>query len=157
MRTNFCPTLLSLVLTVLLASCNTQTEDSGEPESVSLQAITDLLDAQVEAWNTGDINAFMEGYWKSDSLRFASGGSVRRGWETTLERYLNTYPDRDAMGQLTFEDLEMRRLSPQWATVFGRFRLRREPPLEDLTGLFTLMFEKREAGWIIVSDHTSAD
>lgn len=143
----------------LFQSCNTPapTEPDQEPESVSLAAISNLLDMQVDAWNAGNIEAFMEGYWKSDSLRFASGGNVRRGWDVTLERYLNTYPDRAAMGQLEFVDLEMRRLSPQWATVFGRFKLKREAPLEDLTGLFTLMFEKRTNGWIIVSDHTSAE
>ena len=127
-----------------------------EPASVSIEAITSLLDTQVEAWNAGDIHAFMEGYWESDSLRFASGGTVRRGWQATLDRYLTSYPDRAAMGHLAFEELEMRRLSPRWATVFGRFRLKREAPLSDLTGLFTLMFERREGRWIIVSDHTSS-
>ncbi len=152
------PVALSAAL-ILLSSCNSSPspEPAGEPVSVSLQAITKLLDDQVEAWNAGDIDAFMEGYWKSDSLRFASGGNVRRGWDVTLERYLNTYPDRAAMGELAFVDLEMKRLSPQWATVFGRFKLKREAPLEDLTGLFTLMFEKRPEGWIIVSDHTSSE
>ena len=152
------PLALSATL-VLLSSCNSSSpaEPTGEPVSVSLQAIQNLLDEQVEAWNEGNIETFMEGYWNSDSLRFASGGNVRRGWDVTLERYLNTYPDRAAMGELAFVDLEMRRLSPQWATVFGRFQLKREAPLEDLTGLFTLMFEKRQEGWIIVSDHTSAE
>ena len=143
---------------VLVTACTQQTEPTtnDEPEAVTLAAMQTLLDTQVAAWNAGDINGFMEGYWKSDSLRFASGGNVRRGWDETLARYLATYPDRAAMGTLAFEDLEMQKLSAQWATAFGRFRLKRTPPLEDLTGLFTLMFEKRNGNWIIVSDHTSA-
>ncbi len=150
--------LICCALLALQACASGPPESTDEgPESISLQAISALLDAQVDAWNHGDINAFMDGYWKSDSLRFASGGAVRRGWEETLDRYLASYPDRSAMGQLTFEDLEMKRLSPQWATVFGRFRLKREAPLNDLTGLFTLLFEKRDGAWIIVSDHTSAE
>ncbi len=143
---------------IMVSGCTQQTEAplDLEPETETLAAMQPLLDTQVEAWNAGDINAFMEGYWKSDSLRFASGGNVRRGWDETLARYLATYPDRAAMGTLTFEDLELQKLSEQWATGFGRFRLKRTPPLDDLTGLFTLMFEKRNGSWIIVSDHTSA-
>ncbi|MEM8485896.1 MAG: nuclear transport factor 2 family protein [Bacteroidota bacterium] len=150
--------VLAFGAVVLVAACTQQAEKPSdqEPEAETLAAMQALLDTQVEAWNAGDINAFMEGYWKSDSLRFASGGNVRRGWDETLARYLATYPDKAAMGTLTFEDLELQKLSEQWATGFGRFRLKRTPPLEDLTGLFTLMFEKRDGSWIIVSDHTSA-
>ena len=119
-------------------------------------AIAAVLDAQVVAWNEGDVIAFMDGYIRSDSLRFASGNSVRRGWQTTLERYQTTYPDRDAMGTLTFEDLEIEVLAPRWATVFGRFRLQRGGDYEDLTGLFTLLFEKRPEGWRVRYDHTSS-
>ena len=151
--------LILFAATVALQSCTTESDrlPPDEPVSESLEAITSLLNTQVDAWNAGDIHAFMEGYWNSDSLRFASGGTVRRGWQATLDRYLASYPDRAAMGQLAFEELEMRRLSPEWATVFGRFRLKREAPLDDLTGLFTLIFEKRDGSWIIVSDHTSAE
>ncbi len=149
--------LTCCALTLSACSSETAIPVDTEPVSASLAAINMLLDNQEEAWNEGDINAFMEGYWNSDSLRFASGGNVRRGWQSTLDRYLATYPDRATMGQLEFVDLEMRRLSPEWATVFGRFRLTREAPLDDLTGLFTLLFEKREGNWIIVSDHTSAE
>ncbi len=149
--------LLVCSTALAFSSCSSRPPAATEePEQVSFDAISALLNAQVEAWNQGDIHAFMEGYWKSDSLRFASGGTVRRGWQETLDRYLASYPDRAAMGQLAFEDLEMKRLSPEWATVFGRFRLKREAPLSDLTGLFTLHFEKRDGVWIIVSDHTSS-
>lgn len=151
--------VLVFSIIILVSACSQQTEapSDQEPETETIAAMQALLDTQVEAWNAGDINAFMEGYWKSDSLRFASGGNVRRGWDETLARYLATYPDKAAMGTLTFEDLELQKLSAQWATGFGRFRLKRTPPLDDLTGLFTLMFEKRNGSWIIVSDHTSAD
>ncbi len=149
---------LAFCAITLVTACTQQTAPptDEETEAATIAAMQTLLDTQVAAWNAGDINGFMEGYWKSDSLRFASGGNVRRGWDETLARYLATYPDRAAMGSLAFEDLEMQKLSVQWATAFGRFRLTRTPPLDDLTGLFTLMFEKRNGTWIIVSDHTSA-
>ena len=70
-------------------------------------AVRQVLDEQVAAWNRGDIEGFMEGYWQSDSLRFASGGTVRYGWQETLEGYQRGYPDRAAMGTLTFSDLDV--------------------------------------------------
>ncbi len=149
--------LATAILVLQACAPQTKVHTPEEPEAVSLEAITTLLDTQEDAWNAGDIHAFMDGYWKSDSLRFASGGTVRRGWQATLDRYLATYPDKATMGHLTFEDLEMRRLSTEWATVFGRFRLKREAPLDALTGLFTLLFERRNGEWIIISDHTSAE
>lgn len=131
--------------------------ESAVPSATDLQAIQEQIDEQARAWNNGDIDAFMQTYWHSDSLRFASGGAVRRGWQETLERYKAAYPSREAMGTLSFEDLDLRRLSPSWAMAFGRFRLKREDPLPDLTGLFTLIFEKKDEGWVIVHDHTSAE
>ena len=141
-----------------LTSCTPAPNSTAvmESDADAFAAIQAVLNVQVDAWNAGDIHAFMDSYWKSDSLRFASGGNVRRGWQATLDRYLATYPDKAAMGHLAFVDLEMQRLSDNWATVFGRYQLEREAPLDDLTGLFTLMFEKQAGGWIIVSDHTSA-
>ncbi len=120
-------------------------------------AIDRLLTDQVEAWNAGDIPGFMEGYWASDSLRFASGGSVQQGYQTTMDRYHRAYPDRQTMGTLAFTLEDVRILSPEWATVFGRFHLARDPAIGDARGLFTLMFRKFPEGWRIVSDHTSSE
>lgn len=114
-----------------------------------------LMKAQSEAWNAGDITAFMEGYWKSDQLRFASGGTVTYGWTGTLENYQKTYPTSEAMGKLTFSALEIRVLSDTFALAFGRWDLGREGL--DIGGLFTLLLEKRPEGWRIVADHTSSD
>ncbi|MEZ4702646.1 MAG: DUF4440 domain-containing protein [Rhodothermales bacterium] len=119
-------------------------------------AILRVLDEQVTAWNAGDIPRFMDGYWKSDSLRFASGGAVQQGWQQTLDRYRRSYPDRQTMGTLAFTLEDVRVLSPEWATVFGRFHLTRDASVGDARGLFTLMFRKFPEGWRIVSDHTSA-
>ncbi len=117
-------------------------------------AIRAVLQQQVEAWNQGNIDAFMDGYARTDSLRFASGGAVHTGWQATLDRYHRTYPDRAAMGTLTFDLRTVRVLSAQWAVVFGGYQLERA---EDRpSGLFTLLFEKRPEGWRIVHDHTSA-
>ena len=127
-----------------------ETHDRAADEA----AIRAVLHQQVEAWNRGAIDAFMDGYVRTDSLRFASCGTVHTGWQATLERYHRTYPDRAAMGTLTFDLHAVRVLSAQWAVVFGGYQLERA---EDRpSGLFTLLFEKRPEGWRIVHDHTSA-
>ena len=119
-------------------------------------AIAEVLNIQESAWNNGDINVFMTTYWKSDSLRFASGGTIRYGWDETMERYLTTYPDKDAMGQLTFTLHDIQLLSSSNAMVFGGYALKRTQELGDLNGLFTLILKKLDGQWIIVHDHTSA-
>ncbi len=98
----------------------------------------------------------METYVKSDALRFASGGTVQRGWEETLQRYQRRYPTDDAMGRLEFEDLEIKVLSEKWAEVHGRYRLYREGDYGNATGLFTLLMQRTNDGWKILHDHTSA-
>lgn len=119
-------------------------------------AIRQVLSDQAVAWNRGDIEGFMEGYARTDSLSFASGGNVRRGWQSTLEAYRRGYPDRQAMGTLTFSDLDVRVLSAEWALVLGRWHLEREGELSDLGGIFTLVLQKRPAGWRVLHDHTSS-
>ena len=126
-----------------------------QPDPVAAkQRIEQVLADQAKAWNSGDIENFMDGYARSPDLRFATGGTVTRGWQQTLDRYKQRYPDRAAMGTLTFSELDTTVLSPDAAVVFGRWRLKTvqgEP-----NGLFTLLFRRTDAGWRIVADHTSS-
>ena len=145
----------SLLLLALLAAgtgCR-HTSAAFEPARDEA-AIRAVMAQQVEAWNRGDLDAFMDGYVRSDSLRFASGGSVQTGWQTTLDRYRRGYPDRATMGTLSFDLRDVRVLGPRWAVVFGQYHLDRAN--DTPTGLFTLLFEKRPEGWRIVHDHTSS-
>ncbi len=149
--------LTGLAACVLFVSCEpSELEEQApafDPQSVAAEVL-EILDAQVEAWNKGDIEGFMAGYLRSGELRFTSGNEVRRGWRNTLERYRQTYPDRAAMGTLAFEELDVRVLSGHAAQVFGRFRLTRES--DEPTGLFTLLVERHGERWLIVTDHTSS-
>lgn len=111
--------------------------------------IRDVLDAQVAAWNRGDIDAFMEGYWKSDELVFKSGADEQRGWQATLDRYRRAYDTREKMGTLSFSEL---RIGPD-AVVTGRWHLRRAAG--DVGGGFTLLFREFPEGWRIVRDETT--
>lgn len=128
-----------------------------------------VLETQVSAWNHGDIEEFMKGYWNSRELLFTSGGKIRRGWQETLKQYKATYPDHARMGELSFSDLEIHLLptsssekgAPVAAWVLGRWRLKRAG--DEPQGIFTLILQKFPGspeglapGWKIVHDHTSS-
>lgn len=115
--------------------------------------IRSVMDMQAKDWNAGDIESFMNGYFRGEELRFASGGRINTGWQPTLEGYLSRYPDRATMGELAFTDLDIDILDADDALVFGRWALQRETDRPN--GLFTLHFRKIDGDWLIVSDHTS--
>jgi ketosteroid isomerase-like protein len=118
------------------------------------EAVRQVLDAQVAAWNKGDLEQFMAGYWRSPDLSFFSGKDKRKGWEDTLSRYRQRYQSGGReMGKLTFTDLQIESPAPDMAWVRGRWKLimTKEAP----EGLFTLIFKKLPEGWRIVHDHTS--
>jgi len=142
------------VLSLALGACAASVPDATTAGPAPEIAIRAVLDAQVAAWNDGSVRGFMEGYARTDSLRFASGGTVRRGWQAALDGYERGYPDAAAMGTLRFDILDVQVLAPDWALVFGRWRLQRTEDTPN--GLFTLLFEKRPEGWRIVHDHTSS-
>ena len=122
-------------------------------QSRSEAAIRQVMDDQAAAWNRGDIDGFMTGYWRSDKLTFVSGTDVTRGWQPTLDRYKKSYDTRAKMGVLTFSDLEITILSKDAAVVLGSWSLAREK--DNPHGKFTLNFRKFKEGWRIVMDHTS--
>jgi beta-aspartyl-peptidase (threonine type) len=120
------------------------------------EAIRKVLDDQVAAWNRGDLETFMEGYWRSPELTFFSGGTVTKGWQGTLERYRKRYQSEgQEMGQLAFRDLDVQVVGPDSAVVRGRFELTRRK--DKPTGLFTLVLRRLPEGWRIVHDHTSTN
>jgi beta-aspartyl-peptidase (threonine type) len=120
----------------------------------SMQGIRKLLDDQVEAWNKGDIEGFMRGYWDSDSTMFNSGGNLTKGYRHVLERYKKNYATRDLMGKLDFRDLVIRMLSDNAAVVMGTWKLKRAK--DQPWGRFTLIVERKPEGWRITHDHTSS-
>lgn len=130
-------------------------ENLAEPETEKnpAEAARALLEMQVEAWNRGDLNGFMAGYWNSPELTFAGAQGITRGWAAVHERFARSYPDRRAMGRLTFSDLEITVLHPSSVLVLGRWQLEREDDRPG--GVFTLVMRKLVEGWRIVHDHTS--
>ncbi len=116
-------------------------------------SIVQILERQQDCWNKGDLDCFMVGYWESDSLMFIGKEKVYYGFQNTLDRYLKTYPDRDAMGQLTFKFKSMSPLGTDAFYVVGSYHLART--VGDLSGHFTLLWRKIDGSWVIVADHSS--
>jgi beta-aspartyl-peptidase (threonine type) len=138
---------LSIIL-LFAASLSAQSKN----ERIAAE-IRQVMDAQVAAWNAGDIDAFMRGYWNSPDLVFVSGDTVTKGWQPTIDRYKKRYDSRAKMGTLAFSDLEIEVLSKDAAKVLGSWSLAREA--DNPKGKFTLIFRRFKDGWRIVHDHTS--
>ncbi len=113
-----------------------------------------LLDEQAEAWNRGDLDGFMRGYWRSSETVFVGSGGVQRGWDAVLARYKKSYPGRAAMGHLTFSELEITPLAFDAAVILGHWQLQRDQDTSG--GVFTLVARRFPEGWRIIHDHTSA-
>jgi ketosteroid isomerase-like protein len=152
--------LLHLPALVALASVLLLPAPVGLPraraqQDLTREAVTAVLTKQQDAWNRGDVDAFMQGYWKSPELSFADSSGITRGWQPVMDRYRKNYPDQKAMGHLDFSDLEVRPLGKDAALVMGRWHLKRDSG--ELGGIFTLVFQKFPDGWRIIHDHTSRD
>jgi ketosteroid isomerase-like protein len=142
---------LVVISTIWFSACEKQTPP---PDSESVAEIKAVLDRQVEAWNRGDLEGFMEGYWNSPDLSFYSGSTSVAGWKQTLDRYSQRYKSEgQEMGQLEFSDLKIEMLGPSGAFVRGRWKLKMSSG--EPNGLYTLTFRKLDGGWKIVHDHTS--
>ena len=122
-------------------------------ESDAEAPIRELLAKQQAAWNAGDVDTFLLGYWNSDQLTFSGSGGITRGFAGVRERYKRSYSDREAMGKLDFNGLEVRALGPDAALVLGHWHLERRKG--DVGGVFSLVFQRFPEGWRIVHDHTS--
>lgn len=116
--------------------------------------IRSIMANQEAAWNRGDLRAFMDGYWKSDSLCFIGSKGLTYGWQETLDNYKKSYPDKASMGKLTFTLKKIEQSSPSSAFVIGAWHLSR-PDMGDLSGYYTLFWKKIKGQWRIVADHSS--
>jgi len=117
--------------------------------------INALFEKQVAAWNAGNLEKFMETYWKSEKLVFVGSRGPTYGWQATLDNYKKGYPDKAAMGKLKFKILDISKIDRKTVLVVGRFELTRMSG--DLAGHFTLVVQKINGQWLIVSDHSSAE
>ena len=117
------------------------------------KAVLKILDDQILYWNKGDLDHFVKGYWNNDSLMFIGSSSVVYGYRNTLNRYKKNYSDTAKMGKLRFEVLHIKKLSPEYYYVVGKWFLKRSAG--DVGGHYTLLFHKIKGEWKIVADHSS--
>jgi len=141
-------------LAVLATGAAWRITAAGTGDTTAEQAaITAVLQQQQAAWNRGDVEAFLDGYWHSPELTFSGSGGTTRGWDGVRARYKRNYADRATMGQLDFSELEFRFLGPDSALVLGHWHLKRAQG--DIGGVFSLVWQKFPEGWKIIHDHTS--
>ncbi len=138
----------SLLLAIFLYLCGTAAAQSKDET-----AIRQLLSRQTADWNSGNIDGFMKGYWESDSLMFIGKSGVTYGYNNTLQNYKKGYPDTAAMGKLTFTLLSLKKLSPEYYFVVGKWHLQRS--IGDVSGHYNLLFRKIKGQWVIIADHSS--
>lgn len=139
--------IVLLIFTLLIFSINS----SGQPkEEKNIRAV---LANQITAWNLGNLQQYMQGYWQNDSLMFIGKTGITYGWQKTLDNYKKGYPDTAAMGQLHFELLTIKKLAKSYYFVVGKWQLLRS--IGNVGGTFTLLFRKIKNNWVIVSDHSS--
>lgn len=139
--------MMKLILLLLIPVCSfaQQTKDIFDIKAVMAEQEAD--------WNAGNLEAFMQGYWKSDSLKFISSRGINYGWQATLDGYKRGYPTKEKMGKLHFTILSVEVLSPTSAVVIGKWLLKRSS--DEPNGHFMLLWKKVNGTWVIVADHTS--
>ncbi len=150
------PLFFAAALTFTLPACAQDKPDQLRTLSRDELNIVKVLNQQESAWNRGDIDSFATGYKNSPDIIFI-GSQVSHGYLQMLNDYKHNYPTRDAMGTLSFSDLEPRILDERFAVVIGHYHLDRNKKAGgNADGNFSLIFEKTEAGWRIIVDHTTS-
>ncbi len=145
--TSFSWLALFYMLIIAALPVLTKAQDANEA------AIRKVLAKQSDGWNRGNMNEYIEGYWQSDSLMFIGKNGPKYGYNTTLENFKKSYPDTASMGKLHFDLLKIKKLSPEYYFVAGKWALKRS--IGDAQGYFTLLFRKIKNKWTIISDHSS--
>jgi len=131
-----------------------KSQQRKKKQAEEIKAITQVLAQQADAWNKGDLEGYMKGYWKSKKLSFSSGGKTTKGWQATLDGYRRRYNPPAGMGKLKFDGLEVQLLSGRIALVLGKWHLTMEDGSTP-NGNFSLILRKLKTGWKVVHDHTS--
>ena len=148
--------LYSLLITLLFTSCisvkadiNSTAEESTDYE-LAETGIRLVLEKQVTAWNKHDLEGFMDGYWKSDQLKFYGASGLTLGWDQTLANYKKRYPTKRESGTLNFviNDISIIEGNNYW--VMGEYHLKRE--IGDAEGIFIIIFKQINGEWKIVAD-----
>jgi hypothetical protein len=143
---------VSAILVISCVGLSSITRAQSDLQSDSSAVVAKLFDQQA-CWNNGDIDCFMEAYWKSDSLKFIGKDGITYGWQATIDRYKSKYPDQSFMGSLSFNVLALEYLGSNTLMLVGKWDLKRT--MGDVGGHFTLIWKRISGEWVIIADHTS--
>ena len=135
-----------LIHVILLSTLSVKAQSKDE------KSISTILEQQTIEWNKGNLEGFMSGYWKNDSLMFINNNGISYGWQKALDNYKKGYPDTASMGKLNFNLLQIKRLSADYFFVIGKWHLTRS--IGDVGGAFTLVVRKIKGRWVITADHS---
>ncbi len=141
----------NLFLVLLLFICTSSIY--AQTKHKDLVKVEEILNRQATDWNNGDLEAFMQGYWKSQKLKFIGSRGITYGWQSTLDNYKKGYPDKATMGTLRFEVLQAEKQSKKVITLIGKYYLTRTSK-ENVEGIFLLVWRKIKGQWLIVMDQT---
>ena len=139
---------------LLMISCGSVKLPVGPQLQSDKVAIKAAMKTQEVDWNNGDIDAFMESYWKSPDLSFIGSRGPTYGWDQTKANYIKGYPTKEAMGTLHFDIIKLDPISADAYYMIGKFTLTRKN--DKPSGHFTLVWRKIDGRWLIASDHTSS-
>jgi len=144
--------LITPIVIILLSACNTQKATVANFQTAK-QEITTMMLQQAKDWSNGDLEAFMQGYIKSDSLKFVGSSGLTYGWQQTLDNYKKGYPTKDHTGTLTFKLRDFDQLANNVFLVIGEFHLKRQ--VGDANGMFSIILKRINGDWKIIADHSS--
>lgn len=137
------------ILAILLTVPANAQKRLSEDDEVAIRA---LFQMQQDAWNSGDINRFMEAYWNSPKLVFIGRNGPTYGWQQVLDNYKRSYPDTATMGKLKFDILDISLIDKKTVFLIGKYHLTRT--VGDAEGNFSLLLQKINGEWLIISDHS---
>ena len=138
-------TIYLFVLIVVTLSCS-----SNATEVDDKKAILNVLETQRQAWSNNNLEGFMQGYWKSDSLKFYGSSGLTKGWQQTLDNYKKGYPTKEHSGTLNFKINDITKINEGAYFVMGEYHLTRN--VGDANGVFMIIFKKINGEWKIIAD-----
>ena len=137
-------------LFLFLVCVTTGLSATAQTEEVDQAAILAVMKAQEQAWGRGDLEGFMQGYWKNDSLKFYGSHGIASGWQKTLDNYKKSYPTKAHTGTLTFVIDALSKIEDGAYYVMGQYHLKRD--MGNANGVFMIIFRKIDGAWKIVAD-----
>jgi hypothetical protein len=137
-----------ILILIGILTINSCSESSSEQEDKA--TIITILKNQEKAWSENDLDAFMDGYWKNDSLKFYGASGLKYGWQTTLDGYKKRYPTKDHTGTLNFKINDISKINEESYFVMGEYHLTRNVGNAD--GVFMIIFKKINGEWKIIAD-----